>query len=144
MKRKTKLIIGLLLWFLLWVISLVIFPLSRATAEAPLNTISVPSEIAQDPIKAYAYEQIDYAWGVDQWDSFNNIIQHESEWNPKAQNRTSTAFGLGQFLNSTWTWIGYSKTEDPIIQIHATIKYIETVYGTPDKAWAVWQKQRWY
>ncbi len=30
------------------------------------------------------------------------VIQVESQWNPNAQNRWSTAAGLGQFLNTTW------------------------------------------
>lgn len=144
MKRQTKFWLGLIIYVLIWILTLIVFPLSRATAEAPISTRELPTEIASDPIKSYAYEQVKYAWGIDQWDSFNNIIEHESDWNPKSQNPTSTAYGLGQFLNSTWKWMEYTKTDDPKIQIHAIIKYIETVYGTPDKAWSVWQKQKWY
>lgn len=113
-------------------------------AEAPLVDISVPLEVQDIPIKEFAYNQVKLKWDESQWSSFNNIIQRESEWNPKSQNPTSTAYGLGQFLNSTWQGTGYKKTDDPQIQIMATIEYVSQRYGTPKNAWVFWQANRWY
>src|SRR5213078_4679023 len=40
-------------------------------------------------------------WG-DQWDSLRQLVMHESGFNNEAQNPTSTAYGMFQFLDSTW------------------------------------------
>lgn len=129
-------IILVILWGLLFV--------RNTRAEAPLVDISVPSGVQDNPIKEFAYNQVKLRWDESQWNSFNNIIERESQWNPKNQNPTSTAYGLGQFLNSTWEDTGYKKTDDPHVQIMATIEYISDRYGTPKNAWIFWQSNRWY
>jgi len=73
-----------------------------------------------------------------------NLIQRESSWNPTAQNPTSTAFGLGQFLNSTWAGTGIAKTSHPGQQLEAMARYIQSRYGSPSGAWSFWQRNRWY
>ncbi|MBU5900557.1 transglycosylase SLT domain-containing protein, partial [Vibrio cholerae O1] len=55
-------------------------------------------------------------WG-DQWGDLNWLVNKESSWNPNAQNPTSTAYGLFQFLNGTWGTVGGQKTSDPRKQI---------------------------
>jgi hypothetical protein len=50
----------------------------------------------------------------------------ESKWNPRADNKRSTAYGIPQLLNL--------KTNDPYKQIDAGLKYIAHRYGTPCKA----------
>ena len=35
----------------------------------------------------------------------SSIIECESEWNPLAFNPNSTAHGLGQFLDGTWSYV---------------------------------------
>lgn len=73
-----------------------------------------------------------------------NIIDRESKWNPLADNHKSTAFGLGQFLNSTWEIVDAKKTKDPYAQIDAMIKYVNLVYGDGCKAWEFRQYKGWY
>ena len=70
----------------------------------------------------------------DQWEYFDDLIWRESRWDSKAQNPHSTAYGLGQFLNSTWATVGCVKTTDPYTQLDCTKKYIEKRYSTPHKA----------
>lgn len=85
-----------------------------------------------------------YGWGSGrQWDSLSKLINKESSWNPNAQNPTSTAYGLFQFLNSTWGSYG-AKTSDPAGQARAGMKYIQQRYGDPEKAWAFHKKHNWY
>ncbi|HYV47359.1 MAG TPA: LysM peptidoglycan-binding domain-containing protein [Myxococcaceae bacterium] len=72
------------------------------------------------------------------------LLQHESSLNPRAQNPSSTAYGLFQFLDSTWKTVGATKTSDPEKQFVAGYKYIKQRYGTPENAWAFWQKHHWY
>ncbi len=52
----------------------------------------------------------------------------ESKWNPRADNKHSTAYGIPQLLKL--------KTKDPYKQIDAGLKYIAHRYGTPCKALA--------
>ena len=52
------------------------------------------------------------------------LIIEESQWNPKADNPTSTAYGLGQFLDRTWSNVnkalgGNLDRDDPYDQIDA-------------------------
>ena len=136
-----KHIILMLVLIALWVI---LFFIPKAYAESPMIQVVVPQEIASDPIKSYAYTQVVYIYGEDHWKSFNNIIVRESEWNPLNQNPKSTAFGLMQFLDSTWKGTGYKKTTDPYYQIDAGIKYISDRYNNPKEAWKWWVAHNWY
>ena len=52
----------------------------------------------------------------------------ESQWNPLANNKRSTAFGIPQLLKL--------KTKDPYKQIDAGLKYIAHRHSTPCKALA--------
>jgi len=66
----------------------------------------------------------------------------ESGWRSHAANPQSTAFGIPQFLNSTWVNYGYPvRPKDPQIQIKAGLRYIYKRYSTPCKAWAFWKKK---
>lgn len=82
--------------------------------------------------------------GGPQWGALDWLIQHESSWNPNAQNPKSTAYGLFQFLNSTWASTGIAKTSDPRMQAEAGMRYISQRYGNPIGAKAFWQRNRWY
>lgn len=77
-----------------------------------------------------------------QWNAFNNLVMHESSWNNTAQNPNSTAYGIGQFLNSTWGPGG--KSSDPRYQITRMLDYIKGRYGDPNRAWQFWQQHHWY
>ena len=68
----------------------------------------------------------------------------ESGWNPNAQNPTSTAYGIPQFLDSTWAGTGIAKTSDGYRQIDAGLIYIENRYGSPCAAWGHSQANNWY
>ncbi len=88
-----------------------------------------------------------YGWGSGgQWDSLYALEMGEAGFNPNAQNPTSTAYGLGQFLDSTWAMTGISKTSDPWAQAKAMMIYISQVYGSPANAYAKWsgRSPHWY
>lgn len=72
------------------------------------------------------------------------IAQHESDYDPNNQNKTSTAYGLYQFLNSTWDDTGIQKTSDPYQQAVAAVRYIKQRYGTAQNAVDFWQSHSWY
>ena len=52
----------------------------------------------------------------------------ESKWNPKANNKKSTAYGIPQLLKMTET--------NPYSQIDLGLRYISKRYGSTCKAWA--------
>jgi hypothetical protein len=73
-----------------------------------------------------------WAWNP----SLHFIIQHESGFNPKADNPTSTAYGLFQMLVET--------SPNPRVQTVNGLRYISGRYGTPENAEAFWQNNHWY
>lgn len=85
-------------------------------------------------------------WTGNQWRDLDQLVAHESSWNPKAQNPTSSAYGLFQFLNSTWKGVGGHKTSDPTLQGKYGLQYIAQRYGNPSKAWDFWNSHtpHWY
>jgi transglycosylase-like protein with SLT domain len=86
-----------------------------------------------------------YGWGTGtQWQDLVNVINRESGFNNNAQNPSSTAYGMFQFLDSTWATVGATKTSNPLSQAIAGLKYIKQRYGTPAAAWAHEQQFGWY
>jgi hypothetical protein len=89
-------------------------------------------------------QQIAAAMGLaGQFSAIDYVFTHESGWNNLAQNPTSTAYGIAQFLNSTWATVGGHKTSDPGLQIQYGLKYMNK-YGGPNGAAAFWQAHHWY
>ncbi|MDE9365960.1 transglycosylase SLT domain-containing protein, partial [Luteipulveratus sp. YIM 133132] len=79
-----------------------------------------------------------------QWKALDALISQESSWNPRAQNSSSTAYGLFQFLDSTWRLFGARKTPDPMGQAQAGLAYIAKNYRDPVGAWAFHRAHNWY
>lgn len=119
-------------------------------AIAFLAVFLVPREVhpqeveVKKDIKLYSIEKVLERWGGGQWTYFNELIYRESKWNSEAKNPKSTAYGLGQFLNSTWKTVGCEKTSDPYKQIDCTLDYVEARYKTPQGAIKFWNKNHWY
>lgn len=82
-------------------------------------------------------------WGPDQFTAWDALINAESGWRPTAQNPTSTAYGLGQFLNGTWGPYG-PKTSDPNLQLQYMARYIKNRYGDPIRALIEHNRKNWY
>jgi Transglycosylase SLT domain len=79
-----------------------------------------------------------------QFSCLQSLWGKESGWNPNAQNRSSTAYGIPQFLDSTWAGTGIAKTSDGYRQIDAGLIYIDSRYGSPCGAWAHSRALNWY
>lgn len=83
----------------------------------------------------------------------NFIITRESGWNPKAQNPSSTAYGLGQLLyhdnyvagaNSKYGVNTSDWKTNPQSQYLLMKFYVESRYGTWEKAYNFWLSNHWY
>jgi membrane protein involved in colicin uptake len=79
-----------------------------------------------------------------QFSCLEHLWGKESGWNPNAQNRSSTAYGIPQFLNSTWAGTGIGKTSNGYRQIDAGLIYIDSRYGSPCGAWSHSRSTGWY
>jgi len=111
----------------------------------PSKVIAEPIEIKTEiNIKTYAFDIILNRWESKQWDYFDKLVEKESGWKENAQNPKSTAFGIGQFLNSTWKSVGCEKTNDKYEQVSCMIDYIELRYETPQKALSFHKSNNWY
>lgn len=84
-------------------------------------------------------------WGQ-YWDSLYALLMGESGFNNTAQNPTSSAYGMFQFLNGTWATVGGHKTSDPTLQTQYGLDYIARSYGNPGNAYAKWKSRspHWY
>ncbi len=118
---------------------------AAAPAPAPASAASAPksssSAAPKGSFKDYAMAKVGSA---EQFGCLEKLWGKESGWNPNAQNPTSTAYGIPQFLDSTWKSTGIAKTSDGHRQIDAGLIYIENRYGSPCGAWAHSQSTGWY
>jgi hypothetical protein len=114
---------------------------AQAAAAAPSRSAAAaaaPSGSFQD----YAMSKL--GGSGSEFTCLENLWGKESGWNPDAQNPTSTAYGIPQFLNSTWAGTGIAKTSDGYRQIDAGLIYINERYGSPCAAWGHSQANNWY
>jgi hypothetical protein len=80
-------------------------------------------------------------WTGQQWDCLRTLWNHESQWNHLAQNPTSSARGIAQFIDGTWKDYG-PKTDNPEIQVRYGLSYINDRYGSPCAAWIHWSSRK--
>ncbi|MET9830640.1 transglycosylase SLT domain-containing protein [Streptomyces sp. NPDC006385] len=80
-----------------------------------------------------------------QFQCFSNIVDHESDWNYKAVNPSSGAYGLFQALpGSKMSSVGSDWQTNPATQIKWGLNYMNDRYGSPCDAWNFWQANHWY
>ncbi|WP_324278111.1 transglycosylase SLT domain-containing protein [Blastococcus brunescens] len=113
---------------------------AAAAAARPGQGTSAPTAPAGS-YKEYAMGKVGSA---SEFTCLENLWGKESGWNPNAQNPTSTAYGIAQFLDSTWAGTGIAKTSDGYRQIDAGLIYIENRFGSPCGAWSHSQSKGWY
>jgi hypothetical protein len=114
---------------------------AAASAARPGQGTSAPVA-AKGSYQSYALQKL----GGDnsQFSCLEKLWGKESGWNPNAQNPSSTAYGIPQFLDSTWAGTGIAKTSDGYRQIDAGLIYIQKRFGSPCGAWSHSQSQGWY
>ncbi len=115
----------------------------RAAAEAASAPAAAPAAAAPGgSFQDYALGQLGGDTG--EFSCLESLWGKESGWNPNAQNPSSTAYGIPQFLDSTWAGTGIAKTSDGYRQIDAGLIYIDSRYGSPCGAWGHSQSTGWY
>lgn len=87
-----------------------------------------PASALQAMVKQLAMNK--YGWGGPQWRALKELVSRESGWSPTADNPTSSAYGLFQFLDSTFQNYG-GFTKDPRQQALMGLRYISDRYSDP-------------
>ena len=86
-----------------------------------------------------------YGWGDDQFTCLVNLWNRESNWNYRAQNSSSGAYGIPQALpGSKMVSAGSDWASNPATQITWGLGYISGRYGSPCGAWAHSESVGWY
>lgn len=125
------------LTLLLTVMHIVEAPVSAPAAamdQAAVSVVHTKRIVRFSPSRSRAYAKT--LVNKRQFKCLNNIWTRESHWNHKADNPTSSAYGIPQILKM--------KEQNPYKQIDRGMKYIEHRYGTPCNAWEFWQRNNWY
>jgi len=97
-----------------------------------------------DPQTVAFLEEYSHGVPMAQWKCLNTLWQGESHFNPKALNMGSHAYGIAQFLPSTWGNYNVKKTNAALLQIEYGLRYIHARYGTPCGALAFHKVNGWY
>jgi Transglycosylase SLT domain len=97
-----------------------------------------PIVIAQQMIRQFG-------WSPSQFTCLYPLWEHESGWNPSAENPGSGAYGIPQSLpGSQMASAGRDWQTNPATQIRWGLTYIQGRYGSPCGAWAHEQSSNWY
>jgi hypothetical protein len=86
-----------------------------------------------------------YGWGAGEFSCLDTLWEHESSWDPQAENASSGAYGIPQALpGSKMSAYGSDWQSNPVTQIQWGLAYIRQSYSSPCGAWSVWQSKGWY
>ncbi|QKY80017.1 tape measure protein [Gordonia phage Doggs] len=132
-------------------------PNSAAPGAAPAPAPAAPPLITDVPEGGIAAgdpgakQAVFSEWGKypgwqqgEQWLDTLRLFNGESGWRVQAKNPNSTAYGLGQFLDTTQAQFPYGDTAPE--QAVGMGQYVKQRYGSPSQAWDFWQSQspHWY
>jgi len=114
-----------------------------ATAE-PAAPAPIPAPTPSvDDARSFALAQI----GAAQFSCLDALWQHESDWDPSAENPTSGAYGIAQALPAVkMATIGKDWMSNPITQVRWGLEYIAARHGSACNAWSFWLRHypHWY
>jgi hypothetical protein len=122
---------------------------ARAAERAALakKRQAVLARAQEDPKAVARLLMADYGWGDGQFGCLDHLWIGESNWNFKATNSSSGAYGIAQALPaSKMASAGADWRDNPATQIKWGLGYIKSSYGSPCNAWAFWQSNspHWY
>jgi hypothetical protein len=122
----------------------------KTTRTAAVEAVTSP-QVKYFDAEALAFLTV-YAkgWSIKEWTCLRFIWTKESNFNPKALNKSSGAYGIAQFMPSTWGNYKVTQTEQARLQIKYGLRYIEKRYGSTNdptgacNAEAFWRSKGWY
>ena len=100
---------------------------------------------SQDPREIARRLMPEYGFSEDEFSCLDSLWMSESDWDPHADNPSSTAYGIPQaLLGGTHDNIPADYMTNPVSQIRWGLEYIKSSYGTACSAWEFKQANRWY
>lgn len=119
--------------------------------EAALSVDGVKAVTGQEDLSDADPREIarallgEFGFSADQFDCLDSLYTRESNWNPYADNPTSSAYGIPQALpGSKMASAGADWATNPVTQIRWGLGYIQDRYGSPCGAWAHSESVGWY
>ncbi|MBP2705721.1 lytic transglycosylase domain-containing protein [Microbispora sp. RL4-1S] len=96
--------------------------------------------------KAYAFRMVSRrAWSGEQFQCLNSLWTRESNWDHRAYNEGSGAYGIPQALpGSKMGYVAQDWRFNPQTQIRWGLRYIKGRYGSPCGAWGHFRSHNWY
>jgi len=120
-------------------------PPAPTTAESDSSGSDAPQVSGGSPKAIGAELAAARGWGGNEFSCLDRLWTRESNWNPRAQNPSSGAYGIPQSLPaSKMAAAGADWRTNPATQITWGLNYIAGRYGTPCGAWAHSQRVGWY
>ena len=112
-------------------------------SKTPLSTNTAPSVIRNKVHRAWKNKE--FRWSDnEQWYCFDQIIKHESAWNPWSTNGMGweETGGIPQAHPSRkMASAGKDYRRNVWTQVRWGLGYIRSAYGTPCHAWSRWQER---
>ncbi|MFG1682974.1 lytic transglycosylase domain-containing protein [Nonomuraea sp. NPDC049269] len=96
--------------------------------------------------KGFALHQVvQRAWSYQEFRCLDNLWTRESNWNHRAYNSSSGAYGIPQALpGGKMRGAGPDWKSNPETQIRWGLAYIKGRYGRPCGAWGHFRSHNWY
>ena len=125
---------------------------AKAAAKAEAERVAAADRAARAAERAVANPRsvaramlADHGWGDGQFNCLDSLWTRESNWNYRAENPSSGAYGIPQALpGDKMASAGSDWRTNPATQIEWGLGYISDVYGTPCGAWEHSQSAGWY
>ncbi|WP_327590690.1 transglycosylase SLT domain-containing protein [Nonomuraea sp. NBC_00507] len=85
------------------------------------------------------------SWNLQEFRCLDNLWTRESNWNHRARNSSSGAYGIPQALPAgKMSGAGRDWRSNPETQIRWGLTYIKGRYGRPCGAWGHFRSHNWY
>ena len=135
---RKRMIVLILMFIFAWT-----FPLTHnvqininISAPHKTQTNATMEQKKHNKIVAMEYAKAGWDWDKQQRQCIYTLFMSESKFDHFADNKHSTAYGIGQVLGE--------KSKQPEVQILHAYKYIEHRYSTPCRALAFHIKHKYY
>jgi hypothetical protein len=112
-------------------------------SDTPLSTNTSPTIIKNTVHLAWISGELKWS-SKSEWKCYNQIIDHESSWNPWADNGAGweETGGIPQaHPSSKMAEAGKDYRTNAWTQVRWGLNYISSAYGSPCEAWSAWQSR---